>query len=495
MSQKIVIVHGWSDHSGSFENLARHIEAKLNIQTEVISLCDWLSLDDDVTFKDLVAAFDKEWDFKELPRSGRSVDVILHSTGSLLLRDWLLTKFGSKPKEDLPIKRLVQLAPANFGSPLAHMGRSVLGRARVGFQVARGKKKKEVEHLMEAFEPGQELLKGLELGSAYTWSLAESDCFGKQAEWYGKGGILSTILIGNEGTQMFVKDFNGSDGTVRTSNANLNAKRIRVKLPDKNQEIDISEAIEETKGQHAFRIVNGFSHGGITLNEEQLSSKLLGEYHDDQSIRMSDMDLLDLIVKSLEVDDHDFDAWCADCDSETLKITTDLNKEGDDEVHAYSTVVVRLKNQWGEEVDDYIFEMYVDSEFDGEKAVLTKQEKSITREFQKRVVDDVHRNKVNPAYVNFHFDTSALGKLMRRNNSKKFDLCFSITAAPILVRSGSKKGGQFNRNVGYLGLDDNDIAHAVIPFKKLKEVFAYHQTTFIDVEIIRQQSHGVVRLS
>ncbi|MBE1079366.1 alpha/beta hydrolase, partial [Escherichia coli] len=42
------------------------------------------------------------------------------------------------------------------------------------------------------------VLKGLELGSPYSWQLAERDLFGAEA-WYGAGRLLATVLVGNAG--------------------------------------------------------------------------------------------------------------------------------------------------------------------------------------------------------------------------------------------------------------------------------------------------------
>jgi triacylglycerol esterase/lipase EstA (alpha/beta hydrolase family) len=47
----------------------------------------------------------------------------VHSTGSLVLRAWL-THYADRRDR---LKHFIGLAPANFGSPMAHKGRSWLG--------------------------------------------------------------------------------------------------------------------------------------------------------------------------------------------------------------------------------------------------------------------------------------------------------------------------------------------------------------------------------
>ena len=53
----------------------------------------------------------------------------MHSTGALVVRDWLPRHFTPARA---PVKRLVMLAPAYFGSHLTHKGRSFTGRVYKG---------------------------------------------------------------------------------------------------------------------------------------------------------------------------------------------------------------------------------------------------------------------------------------------------------------------------------------------------------------------------
>ena len=121
----IVILHGWSDMSTSFEPLAKLLRAKLNgREISIIHLADYISMEDEVRFDDIVSAMAMAWKKNDFPTSAGSVDAIVHSTGGLVIRDWLQRNYEP---DDVPIKHLVMLAPAYFGSPLAHKGRSFLG--------------------------------------------------------------------------------------------------------------------------------------------------------------------------------------------------------------------------------------------------------------------------------------------------------------------------------------------------------------------------------
>jgi pimeloyl-ACP methyl ester carboxylesterase len=129
----IIIIHGWSDNSDSFRDLRNHLLNE-NIQNKIldIRLGDYVSLHDEITLPDIANALNKAMIRLNIPQDPRSIDFIVHSTGSLVVRQWMTQFFSSDTN---PIRRLIMLAPANFGSPLAHKGRSFIGRAIKGFKL------------------------------------------------------------------------------------------------------------------------------------------------------------------------------------------------------------------------------------------------------------------------------------------------------------------------------------------------------------------------
>src|SRR3990167_2704100 len=214
MMKPLVILHGWSDNSVSFKPLADLLQQQLQRSAAIIDLADYITLDDDVTYDDIVAAMSYAWQVNKLPTTSRSVDAVVHSTSGLVIRDWLIRNF--KPGQ-APVDHLVMLAPANFGSPLAHKGNSFFGRVLNGFK---GDK---------IFQVGELLLKGLELASPYSWQLAMKDCLAKQT-YFDSQNILCTVLVCNTGYTGISAAANesGSDGTVRVSTANLNCAYLEV---------------------------------------------------------------------------------------------------------------------------------------------------------------------------------------------------------------------------------------------------------------------------
>ena len=162
MEKIILFIHGWSEHGDVFHKLMHEITKDYGHKYYMVDIAEFISMDDTVSFFDLVEAMQDVWLRKNLPTSAKKVDVITHSSGALILRSWLQKYY---PNGGSPIEHVVMLAPPNFGSHLAHQGRSLLGRFIKG------------NNLHHPFEVGQELLFSLELGSDYTWQLALDDCF------------------------------------------------------------------------------------------------------------------------------------------------------------------------------------------------------------------------------------------------------------------------------------------------------------------------------
>ena len=67
----IVILHGWSDTSATFEPLARLLGARLGREVSIVSLADYVSMEDEVRFDDVAEAMDVAWRRHGLPRRRR----------------------------------------------------------------------------------------------------------------------------------------------------------------------------------------------------------------------------------------------------------------------------------------------------------------------------------------------------------------------------------------------------------------------------------------
>jgi alpha-beta hydrolase superfamily lysophospholipase len=116
MRAPVVILHGYSDNSSSFEPLARFLKDKGFVVVPIF-LGNYITLEDTITVPDLTKAFEAALHQESLPvDEPGGIDLVVHSTGSLVAREWM-TRFYLEAGRPCPVRRYLMLAPANFGSP------------------------------------------------------------------------------------------------------------------------------------------------------------------------------------------------------------------------------------------------------------------------------------------------------------------------------------------------------------------------------------------
>ncbi len=441
MSRHIVIVHGWSDDGKSFKKLATEI-AKLSQRPPVqINIADWISLQDNVTYADIAEAMQRAWLKLKLPTDPRSVDVVTHSTGALVVRDWMTRFYHS---DTVPILHFLMLAPANFGSPLAHKGRSFLGRALKGWGKFKG-------------QTGTEILKGLELGSPYTVELAKKDLFSKDT-WYGAGKILATVLVGNvgyDGVQAIANE-DGGDGTVRISTANLNCSLLQLQL-DSNQQIGKEGwKLAESNGDIAFGIIDQENHSTIALKNGGAKN----------------LRTLELIKRALMVGDQDFPA--------------NNNKfSWQDEIHAidpfvedrsprYLNLITHASDNLGHDIADYFIELYR----------KTNTDREFEKEIYEDVFDTVHAYEDNSAYRSLYISIKDLMAIIGKYTVDT--LYLSISATPVFEPP--------RMPVGYMGIDAGTTDGLPIATNEIQKFFKAHRTLIAEVVLKRQVDDSVFKL-
>src|SRR4029079_13272815 len=115
------------------------------------------------------------------------------------------------------MSHLIQLAPANFGSALAQLGKERLSRIATWFQ---------------GVEPGTGALDCLELGSPESWKLTEA-WIRESAKVMKSGRTFPFVLTGQSIDHKLYDHVNsytgeiGSDGVVRVAEANVQIKHPR----------------------------------------------------------------------------------------------------------------------------------------------------------------------------------------------------------------------------------------------------------------------------
>ena len=224
MAIPIVLIHGYSADGLDFKPLCKEL-TDAGIRAIDLNIGNYVSLNNEISIKDIAEGFDRALRNNPQLNQDQPFDAIVHSTGMLVLRSWL-TNYGAAVGHNDRLKRLkhlIGLAPATWGSPQAHKGRTWIGA------LVKGNKEPGPDFL----NAGDQVLDGLELGSRFTWDLAHLDLLGA-APYYDSGPETPyvCIFIGNTsytGVSSIAND-PGTDGTVRWAGCGLNTRKISIDL-------------------------------------------------------------------------------------------------------------------------------------------------------------------------------------------------------------------------------------------------------------------------
>ena len=229
MADKLLIVHGYSDGSTSFTALGDFLVKQGVYSHADVFYLDYSSMDDQATFHDFADKLDTD---HRLRLNGQRVDVVCHSTGSLVVRAWLALHAERNRRRKLdeacPIDRLLCFAPANFGSDLAGLGQSFLGKFRTTFFNSNS-------HKGDFLESGKEVLRGLEPASPFQWDLSFNyDLHGRRSYFREKRKesqrcypfvfAAGEAYGGVEAKLVKQRGALGTDGTVRIAGTSLNTR-------------------------------------------------------------------------------------------------------------------------------------------------------------------------------------------------------------------------------------------------------------------------------
>lgn len=411
MPRQVAILHGWSDNSESFRPLAKYLKAK-GYKTIPIFLGDYISLRDDVNIDDVAKRMEEVVREKmSRPKTardhlGKEFDLVVHSTGGLVARRWIATNYADRP---CPVKNLLMLAPANFGSKLAHIGRSMLGRIAKGWRTG--------------FETGEEMLYALELGSRFQWELAEADLLvepGSAAgmtQFYGPDHVRPFVIVGTHpypGLAAKLTNENGSDGTVRVAAANLNTQGVTIDFSGAPEHL-LSPRLStwEKRGgdnnEFPLAVLPDRTHGNIIRPDESGLGK-----------KQSTQDRLgQLIVQALSVNTaaqyaRVRDDWIAVTamirelsgfteEAQTIRNSFFKNRGAPAEYfHEYYQVNVRVEDEFGEPIPDYFL-----SFMPKQKQHWFSLKKSFSPSsafFHEEVLEDVHEHRRDRSHRSLFID-------------------------------------------------------------------------------------------
>jgi pimeloyl-ACP methyl ester carboxylesterase len=266
MAKKLLIVHGYSDGSTSFTALGKFFAEQGVYALDDICYLDYSSMDDQATFRDFADKLDA--DYRRRWKDER-VDIACHSTGSLVVRAWLALHAERARRrgadEACPVDRLVCFAPANFGSDLAGLGQSFLGKFRTTFFNSHSRKE-------DFLESGKAVLQGLEPASPFQWELSFNYDLHGSSSYFSENRpdhqrcYPFVLAAGEAYTGIQAKLIKqraaiGTDGTVRIAGTSLNTRGCSLDFRENGPKLLWWQNTKFSK--IPFAVFAGFNHGSI----------------------------------------------------------------------------------------------------------------------------------------------------------------------------------------------------------------------------------------
>ena len=348
MPRPLLLMHGYSADGLDFTNLYWALVDR-KIEVKLLNVGNYISLNNEITIEDIAEGMQRAIDLTELNTS-EEFDAIVHSTGMLVVRAWLAhQKIAPEKNQRLKqLKHLIGLAPATWGSPQAHKGRTWLGA------LVKGNKTPGPDFL----NAGNLVLDGLELGSRFTWDLAHADLLGP-VPYFGTGPDTPyvAVFIGNTPYKGIASVANdpGTDGTVRWSGCGLNTRKIT---------LDLTKTPTDAKGLPRDRVTIS-----EWANDSRLNVPILAVDKRDHGSLISDPDsgMLDRIATFLDIANSDqYNGWLNEAQTWSVPARQEMQKSKGHlftfwETHdldGWQQFVVHARDGHGDPVTDYMIEVF-----------------------------------------------------------------------------------------------------------------------------------------
>lgn len=443
MTGHVLLIHGWSAPDKSMSEVG-HFLTPHGYQITDLFLGGYPSMADDVRVAD--SARRMQVVITEMQADGRlpaRFHLIVHSTGALVARRWLADQY---PTGGAPVDNLLMLAPANFGSPLATLGRSLLARIIKGWK--------------HRFQTGTEFLHGLELGSLLQQDIALADRLSPEGETsspFSADGTRPFVIVGAcqiPGTQILGED--AWDGTVRIASANFDPQGLTVDFSAGSLSVPrLTQWTRRGPDNTPFAVLPDRHHLTILRPDPDKS-----ESSDHATARR----LSKLILNALAVEDaagysRVAGEWKA-VSGETRKLAQDGDEAdalrqrilgrasaGRERFNEFFQIVVEAVDDSGLPVDDYRLWLTAPRK-SGRNAVSASR--ALTRieiDAQNNLIKSGHRNRRNGERRVLHLDRRALLQsdgFLRKTLSRAYE---PALAAAITAVSPGDKVSYFSKDV------------------------------------------------
>ncbi|WP_417484040.1 esterase/lipase family protein [Maricaulis salignorans] len=442
MPGHVLLIHGWSAPDKSMAEVG-HFLTGHGYQTADLFLGGYPSMSDDVRVED--SARRMQAVITEMQGDGRlpaRFHLVVHSTGALVARRWLADNYASGGS---PVDNLLMLAPANFGSPLATLGRSLLTRVIKGWK--------------RGFQTGTEFLHALELGSCLQQDIALVDRLspdGETASPFSTDGTRPFVIVGAcqiPGTQILGEE--AWDGTVRIASANIDPQGMTVDFTNGSlTEPRLTPWTRRGPDETPFAVLPDRHHLTVLRPDGKWS-----ESKDPQiASQLSELILAALGVKTGADYARVAGEWTV-VSNETRKLAQD-GDEADalrerilgranankSRFNEFYQIVVEAVDETGLPVDDYRLWLTAPKISGGNKVSAAKPITQIEIDAQNNLIKDGHRNRRNNERRVLHIDRRALMQsegFLKKTLTRAYE---PVLAAAITAASPGEKIAYFSKD-------------------------------------------------
>lgn len=476
MADKMLIVHGYSDEAVSFTGLQDFFAPKKNtkklydrVETYFV---EYSSMDDDASLWDFADKLNDDYNriFK-----GERIDVACHSTGSLVVRAWLALRrkrqLANGQKTDCPVEHLLMFAPANFGSDLAKLGQSFLGKVKATFFHSNSKPE-------DFLESGKQVLQALEPASPFHWELSdldlyEHDYFNPEKAQKNPNEVCFPYVFAAGNTYSGLKTWllkkckkEGTDGTVRICGTSLNIRKCTLNF-SKRGKPSLKWHPEKKYPNIPFAVFNKFNHSTLISNNADFRKQFGPGPLAVKAVKVQNLkEYQDLAKEFAKVSEENYKA---------------IRKENLP-AGKFQQFYFKVTDDAGYKVDDYFLDFWA-------MGSNGKRDEDLSQNFDENFESEFYTHSADSTYRTMFANHKKLKKFLRKLEAKGGKLMLDITAKPIVsditYTSVSYAIADFSKSGKKPETQDPKQNHS----------FLYaNTTTFIEIVLDRDQSSKILHL-